>query len=304
MVLFGWIYGGRYTIIETKAEIKGGKADETAGHREDRAGKRTVDGAGVRLVRVLGNRDVYDFDPFLMLDSFDSTDPADYIAGFPTHPHRGIETITYLIAGEVEHRDSLGNHGVIRAEGSQWMTAGSGILHQEMPQPAPRMLGLQLWLNLPRAEKMTAPAYFDITRDLTAKTKAGAATVRVISGQFNGAAGATAPHVPASMFDVQLPAGEAVEIPAPSEETTFLFLIEGGALVNGRTIPPKTAVLFGPGDFIAVAAPGDANARFVFFSAPPLREPIAWGGPIVMNTEEELRHAFTELRDGTFIKHR
>jgi len=266
-------------------------------------GKKTVDGAGVHLVRVLGPGNVYDFDPFLMLDSFDSTDPADYIAGFPTHPHRGIETITYLISGEVEHEDSLGNKGVIRAGESQWMTAGSGILHQEMPQASERMLGFQLWLNLPKKEKMTAPTYFDITRELMAETKVGAAVVRVISGRFGDANGVAAPHIPAEIYDIELPAGETVEIPTQTEETVFVFLIQGKSIINGQLIAEKTAVLFGKGDRIAISARPDSDARFVFFSAKPLHEPIAWGGPIVMNTQEELRHAFAELQNGTFIKH-
>ena len=266
-------------------------------------GRETVDGAGVHLVRVLSNRDVEDFDPFLMLDSFDSTDPGDYIAGFPMHPHRGIETITYLISGRIEHEDSLGNKGAIDAGKSQWMTAGSGILHQEMPKPSERMLGFQLWLNLPRTEKMTAPAYFDITPDRMGTAREGNAEIRVISGSFSGVSGVKPPHIPASLYDIRLPRGEKLDIVTPPEETVFVFSIVGQALIFGRTVPEKTAVLFGEGDRICVGAPPDSDSRVIFFSGKPLHEPVSWGGPIVMNTREELELAFQELEAGTFIKH-
>lgn len=265
-------------------------------------GQRAVDGAGVRLVRVLGGQDVEDFDPFLMLDSFDSTDPSDYLAGFPTHPHRGIETITYLISGRIEHEDSLGNQGAIEAGESQWMTAGSGILHQEMPKEAGRMLGFQLWLNLPRAEKMTEPAYLSITREMVPVVRTGAGTVRVISGSFGDVSGVRPRHIPATIYDVELSAGQEITIPTAPEETAFVFLIEHDGIVCGQEIPAKTAVLFGKGDFITARARTEQPLRFIFFSGRPLREPIAWGGPIVMNTDEELNQAFYELRRGTFIQ--
>lgn len=266
-------------------------------------GQKTTDGAGVRLVRVLGNRDVVDFDPFLMLDSFDSTDPSDYTAGFPTHPHRGIETITYLISGRIDHEDSLGNKGTIYAGESQWMTAGSGILHQEMPKPSDRMLGFQLWLNLPRKEKMTDPAYLSITSEMISHVTKDKADIRILSGRFEGAAGVTPKHIPATIYDVNLPKGEEIEIMTQPDETVFLFLIQGDAMIGGQSILSKTAVLFGMGDYIAVSAQPEADLRFIFFSAKSLHEPIAWGGPIVMNTQEELELAFDELRRGVFIKH-
>jgi len=266
-------------------------------------GHQTTDGAGVRLVRVLGNRDVEDFDPFLMLDSFDSTNPDDYIAGFPLHPHRGIETITYLISGRIEHEDSLGNKGVILSGESQWMTAGSGILHQEMPKPSDRMLGFQLWLNLPRIEKMADPAYLTITPDMIPEVRKDAMEVHVLSGHFEDAVGVTPRHIPASIFDIALVTGGTAELPTAPDETAFVFLIEGDAVIDGQPIPAKTAVLFGPGDLISVSAPAASALRFIFFSGKALHEPIAWGGPIVMNTNEELNHAFDELRRGTFIKH-
>jgi len=265
-------------------------------------GRATEDGAGVRLIRILSNGDVEDFDPFLMLDSFDSTDPSDYTAGFPMHPHRGIETITYLISGEIDHQDSLGNRGAIRSGESQWMTAGSGILHQEMPQPSERMLGFQLWLNLPRAEKMAPPAYLSITQDMIPSVRAGEAEIRVISGRFGDAEGVRPRHIPATILDISLPAGADLTIPSSPEETAFLFLIQGSAEVNSRAIPAKTAVLLGEGSGVSVAAPASSAARVIYFSGRPLHEPVAWGGPIVMNTQEELQQAFNELRSGTFIR--
>ena len=265
-------------------------------------GQRAVDGAGVRLVRVLGHADVYDFDPFLMLDSFDSTDPSDYTAGFPWHPHRGIETITYLISGRIEHMDSLGNKGVIASGESQWMTAGSGILHQEMPQASERMLGFQLWLNLPRAEKMAEPAYLSITPADMPVVTSGNATIRVLSGQFGDASGVTPRHIQASIFDVSLPRGKSLTLPTKPEETVFVFLIEGDAIIRANLIAEKTAVLFGGGDSISFSASPDRDLRIIFFSGKALHEPVAWGGPIVMNTREELDLAFDELRRGTFIR--
>jgi len=265
-------------------------------------GQRAVDGAGVSLVRVLGNRDVYDFDPFLMLDSFDSTDPADYTAGFPWHPHRGIETITYLISGRIEHMDSLGNKGVIESGESQWMTAGGGILHQEMPIAAERMLGFQLWLNLPQKEKMAQPAYLGITQDMMPVVSSGKATVRVVSGSFGGESGVFPRHIAAGILDVTLPKGEHISLPTKQEETVFAFLIEGNAIINAHLIDEKSAVLFGAGDGVSIEATPDCALRFILFSGKALHEPIAWGGPIVMNTREELNQAFDELRNGTFIK--
>lgn len=267
-------------------------------------GQRAVDGAGVRLVRVLGSNDVKDFDPFLMMDSFDSTDPADYVAGFPMHPHRGIETVTYLISGQIDHEDSLGNKGTISSGECQWMTAGSGILHEEMPKASKKMLGFQLWLNLPREEKMTEPEYLAITNDMIPRNKSGNGSVGVLSGSFKDAKGVTPKHIPASIYDVELPAGEEITIPTKSDETVYIFLIEGEGMTDNQNIPEKTAVLFGQGDSVTVTASPKRDLRFIFFSGKPLHEPIAWGGPIAMNTQQELSLAFDELRRGTFIKHR
>ncbi|MDR1545264.1 MAG: pirin family protein [Deltaproteobacteria bacterium] len=263
-------------------------------------GRGTVDGAGVNLVRVLSRGTVEDFDPFLMLDSFDSRNPEDYVAGFPTHPHRGIETITYLIEGQIEHQDSLGHKGLISGGSSQWMTAGSGIMHQEMPLAAPRMLGLQIWLNLPQAEKMVPPTYRSLDAIPTAKTDH--AEIRVISGSYGAVQGFSPAHVKATLYDVLVEPGRTAELETNPDENVFIFLIEGEALVDGQTIAEKTAVLFGPGRLVKVEAPAQAPSRFIFFSAPPLRESVAWNGPIVMNTEEELERTFAELRNGEFIK--
>jgi len=265
-------------------------------------GHHTVDGAGVHLTRVLAHDDTRAFDPFLMLDSFDSTDSADYVAGFPTHPHRGIETITYLIEGRIEHEDSLGNRGAIIAGESQWMTAGSGILHQEMPIESPRMLGFQLWLNLSAEEKMCDPAYLSITREMIPVVERGAAKVHVISGKLDGKRGARPKHLPATILDIELPGGAPITLTGDPEETAFVFLIEGSGTVNGQLLEEKVAVLLGHGDEVSLAAPAGEDARMIYFSAPPLHEPIAWGGPIVMNTQQELAQAFADLRAGTFIR--
>ena len=265
-------------------------------------GTPAVDGAGVRLNRVLGTNTIEDFDPFLMLDSFDSRNPDDYIRGFPTHPHRGIETITYLADGKLAHEDSLGNKGLITPGACQWMTAGSGILHQEMPQEAERLLGLQLWLNLPAAEKMTNPKYFDIEPQDVGLVEENGGFVKVISGEYKGVRGVSPHHIQATLLDVKLDEGQSIEIPVKEDETVFAFLIEDAGMLDGEIFDEKTALLLGDGELVEVSAlPGEV-LRFFLASAPPLHEPVAWGGPIVMNSREELRYAFDELRAGTFIK--
>lgn len=273
-------------------------------------GKETRDGAGVKLVRVLGPSDTQDYDPFLMLDAFDSHNPADYIKGFPWHPHRGIETITYLIHGAIEHGDSLGNKGLILDGECQWMTAGSGIIHQEMPQASPRMLGCQLWLNLPAKDKMTDPAYGDIkAADVPIVTSDGV-RVHIIAGAYQGRQGAfTGKYVKATYFDVELSAGHTWEYEDDPENTLFIYLFFGKVTFGGddTTSPAaeydaKQAVLFSRAPKLRIQAVEDA--RFILLSAKPLREPIAWGGPIVMNTREELRQAFRDLDNNTFIKKR
>jgi len=267
-------------------------------------GIRTQDGAGVKLVRVVGYNDTGDYDPFLMLDAFDSENPEDYTKGFPWHPHRGIETITYLIEGEIEHGDSLGNKGVIGGGDAQWMTAGSGIIHQEMPQAAPRMLGAQLWLNLPAADKMADPQYGDIKKaDIPVIAEDGA-RVHVISGSYKGRVGAfQGRYIPATYLDVEVAAGAGWVLEGQPEDTLFVYLVSGSAAFEpgGRPVADHQAVLFEPGDALYVEA-GAGDLRFLLLTAPPLDEPVAWGGPIVMNTRDELNQAFRELDEGTFIR--
>jgi redox-sensitive bicupin YhaK (pirin superfamily) len=267
-------------------------------------GQATVDGAGVRLIRVLGPKTVKDFDPFLMLDSFDSRNPDDYVLGFPFHPHRGIETITYMLKGQMEHQDSLGNQGLIGDGESQWMTAGSGIMHQEMPLAVPWVLGLQIWLNLPKAEKMTHPAYFDIKKDMIPVVTTDFGEVRLVAGRYGDHEGVKPQHLSATLLDFLIKAGQKAVIPTHPLETAFVFLILGDAKIGGHKYEEKTAVLFGPGEEIEIEAAGPADLRLLFFQGPPLGEPVAWGGPIVMNTEDELRLAFLELEKGDFIKSR
>ncbi len=268
------------------------------------AGEATEDGAGVKLVRVLGPATVDDFDPFLMLDAFDSTNPDDYIRGFPWHPHRGIETITYLVEGIIDHGDSLGNKGRIESGGCQWMTAGSGIIHQEMPQPAPRMLGLQFWLNLPRAQKMSPPKYHGAVKDQVPVVNEDQATIRVIAGDYQGLKGALTPdHVQADFLDVELTAEAEWSFKADPEATIYLYILSGGGVFDEKSGPvtKKKALLFGPGDEIKIKA-GLEGLRFVLCQAGALSEPVAWGGPIVMNSRAELNQAFEELENDTFIK--
>lgn len=271
------------------------------------SGSPAVDGAGVRLVRVIGASTVRDFDPFLMLDAFDSVDPADYVNGFPWHPHRGIETVTYLISGDIEHGDSLGNRGRILDGGCQWMTAGSGIIHQEMPQPSTRMLGLQLWLNLSAKDKMVTPSYRDLTAERIPIVKAEGSRVAVISGVYRDTVGAMkADYVAATMLDVALEPGASVIVPLPPSDTAFAYIIDGSLSVDA--VPPREfldrrrAVLLSEGEAVSLAASESGPARCVLFSGAPLKEPVAWGGPIVMNTQDELEMAFRELADKTFIK--
>ena len=268
-------------------------------------GSAQIDGAGVRLVRVIGRPDTTDFDPFLMLDAFDSSNPDDYTRGFPWHPHRGIETVTYLINGDIEHSDSLGNKGSILDGCCQWMTAGSGILHQEMPQASERMLGVQLWLNLPRSDKMAAPQYRDLAAALIPRVQEPGAAVGVIAGHYGQTAGATqGDYVKTLFLDVELEPGREWELPTDREDTLFIYIVAGAGYFAGdrqQLTGSHQAVLFGKGDrFIARA--GDQGLRFLLFAAQPLGEPVAWGGPIVMNTREELQQAFQEIEDGTFIK--
>lgn len=278
-------------------------------------GQNAVDGAGVHLRRVLGLRTVKDFDPFLMLDGFDSVNPQDYIRGFPWHPHRGIETVTYLLRGKIEHGDSLGNFGVIGDLQCQWMTGGSGIIHQEMPKESDRMLGCQLWVNLPAKDKMTHPAYRDILSEDVSVVEEQDAIVRVLSGSYKGHKGAVSgDYVKVQYLDVELKAGSQWSYrETPNIQTLFLYLIEGtlSAYDSFTHFEEKACAILlkasseaeSEFDEVLVKA-GPEGARFFLIAAAPLREPVAWGGPIVMNTNEELNLAFEELDNNTFIKHK
>jgi redox-sensitive bicupin YhaK (pirin superfamily) len=274
-----------------------------------------MDGAGVKLTRVLGKPTIEAFDPFLMLDGFDSANPDDYIKGFPWHPHRGIETVTYLVSGEMEHGDSLGNSGVISDLGCQWMTAGSGIIHQEMPMASPRMLGCQLWINLPAKDKMTQPSYGDIVAENVPVVKEEGAEVRVVADSYKGTKGAfDGKYVKVKYLDVKLePNKEWSYNEAANDETLFIYLLDGAIApdISKEEFEAKgCAILFesedinsSNEDFIRVKS-GASGARFVLLAAKPLQEPVVWGGPIVMNTREELHLAFEELNNNNFIKHK
>jgi len=288
--------------------------------------KPAIEGAGVRLRRAFGFGDTGEFDPFLLLDDFRNERPDDYLAGFPWHPHRGIETITYVLTGTVSHGDSLGNQGTLGAGDVQWMTAGSGIVHQEMPagDPQGRMHGFQLWANLPSGLKMTAPRYQDVTsRDIPEVTDDDGTRVRVICGSFWGKSGpvdgiAADPRY----LDVWVPAGRRKTLPVDRSRHAFAYVFEGAGTFRDASQPlevrtervgsgdraaleetgNRSLVLFDSGDEVTVQA-GEAGIRFLLVSGKPIEEPVAWYGPIVMNTEEQLRQAYAELREGTFIKH-
>ena len=259
------------------------------------------DGAGVKLVRVLGKDNVVDFDPFLLMDSFDSTNPEDYIKGFPMHPHRGIETLTYLIYGEMDHEDTLGNEGKILDGSAQWMTAGSGIEHQEMPQPSDKMLGIQLWINLPKEDKMTTPKYFDVLSDDIPYATIDQGTVRVLSGSAFGLTGVTPHHLPVDFYDVDLKEDKEITIPKIKGKNSFIFLISGDGKIFGDEYKEKSALLLDDSESVTIKAM-NGNARVLFIQGPPLKEPIAWAGPIVMNTSKEIQQAYLDLRNGEFIK--
>jgi hypothetical protein len=262
----------------------------------------------VRLRRAFGFDEVPRLDPFLLLDDFRGDDPKDYLAGFPWHPHRGIETITYMLDGEVEHGDSLGNSGVIHPGDVQWMTAGSGIIHQEMPKgnASGRMGGFQLWANLPARQKMMDPRYRDVTASsIPVVETAGGATARVIAGTVEGTAGpVTDVVIRPEYLDVSVPGGAEFRHRVPGDHTVLAYVIEGSGSFSpeaGARTRAGYLVLYGEGDELAVTAE-EEGVRFLLVSGKPIGEPVAWYGPIVMNTEEELQVAFREYRYGTFIK--
>jgi redox-sensitive bicupin YhaK (pirin superfamily) len=266
----------------------------------------TIEGAGVHLHRAIGLGAPEEYDPFLLLDDFRSDTPAHYTKGFPWHPHRGMETITYVLAGEVEHGDSLGNRGVIGTGDVQWMSAGSGIIHQEMPKGDARgkMYGFQLWANLPAANKMSEPRYRGITSDqIPVVTDPGGAIVRVVAGRVSDVEGPVRDVVTRPEYlDVTVPAGKTFTHHTPREHTVFAYVFEGTGLFGDQRIGDRHLVSFDPGDLVSVQAES-SPVRFLLVSGKPIGEPIAWRGPIVMNTDEQLRVAFEELDNDTFVKH-
>lgn len=266
-------------------------------------GYRAVDGAGVNLVRVLGNETTDVFDPFLMLDAFDSTDPADYVAGFPMHPHRGIETVTFLSKGTIVHEDHLGTKAAIHDGEAQWLTAGSGAFHSEMPQPAERMLGVQLWLNIPARHKMTAdPFYHGILNSEIREFALGGGKLRLIAGSYQGNSGIQGKYSPLDFYDIHLEPHGKVELDVPgNNKSAMVFTLEGDAVVSGTLVAAKTAAKLGEGDTATIEA-ADAPIEILFMCSERLGEPIAWYGPIVMNTHQELLDTLDEIDLGTFIK--
>jgi redox-sensitive bicupin YhaK (pirin superfamily) len=286
----------------------------------------TMEGAGVHLRRAFGFGDTQEFDPFLLLDDFRNDRPDDYKAGFPWHPHRGIETITYVLAGEVDHGDSLGNKGILRAGDVQWMTAGSGIMHQEMPRgdAQGRMHGFQLWANLPRDLKMTAPRYQDIKgADIPEIVDDDGTIVRVITGDFWGKKGPVEGVAADPRYlDIFVPAGKRKTFKVEVDRHAFAYIFDGSGSFNDASQPfgvltekeidgrevklreqtgNRSLVVFDRGDEVTVQA-GERGIRFILVSGKPIEEPVAWYGPIVMNTQAELQQAVSELRSGTFIK--
>ena len=285
--------------------------------------KPTLEGAGVHLRRAFGFGETADVDPFLLLDDFRNERPDDYLAGFPWHPHRGIETITYVLAGNVDHADSLGNAGTIGAGDVQWMTAGSGIIHQEMPHGNDRgqMHGFQLWANLPSSLKMTMPRYQEVkSNDIPDVTDDDGTKVRVICGSFWGRSGPVDGVAAEPQYlDIWVPPGRRRSLPVATSRNAFAYVFDGsGRFANASDPQPvrtdvvggaegedadnRSLVVFDSGDEITVQA-GERGMRFLLVSGKPIQEPVAWRGPIVMNTNEELRQAFEEFRAGTFLKH-
>ncbi len=272
-------------------------------------GVPTVEGAGVRLRRSFSHPEVPLFDPFLLLDRFGSTNPADYLAGFPWHPHRGIETVTYVLGGQVAHGDTLGNSGVIGPGDVQWMNAGSGIIHQEMPQRTEgRLEGFQLWVNRPAREKMSTPAYRGLTSaEFPTVELDGGARATVVAGRYRDVAGPV-DGIPVDplYLDVRIPPGGAFEHPTHPGYTVFAHAVEGDGSFAGTDagrVGDGETVLFGDGDSVRAVA-GPAGFRFLLVSGRPLHEPVAWYGPIVMNTRAELQTAMRELDRGEFVHHR
>lgn len=268
-------------------------------------GQEVIEGAGVHLRRVFGFHNPEQFDPFLLLDDFRSTNRDEYIKGFPWHPHRGIETITYMLQGDVEHKDSLGNSGVLSSGDVQWMTAGSGIIHQEMPKGDANgiLQGFQLWANLPATSKMMPPRYRGIINsDIPLVKKMDGTLIRIIAGTVDGVTGpADNIIIDPEYLDCTVPPNTKFSHSTQRGYTVFLYVIGGTGSVNGTLVTDGDLVFFADGDEVALTS-DDISLQFLFLSGKPIGEPIAWRGPIVMNTDEELNQAFNELQNDTFIK--
>lgn len=268
--------------------------------------REAMEGAGVLLHRGFGQPQIPLFDPFLLFDDFSSPNPKDYLPGFPWHPHRGIETVTYLLRGSVRHRDSIGNSGVIGAGDVQWMNAGSGIIHEEMPEGGAGIQGFQLWVNLPAEKKMLPPSYQGVSvGDVPVIARGDSATVRLIAGSLGDARGPVQDIALTPLYiDVSILPGGCFELPIAEGHTVFCYVCDGalGVSLASEMSCGGSIILFERlGDHVSLCA-GTSGARFLLASGQPIGEPISWGGPIVMNTQEELETAFRELRDGTFIK--
>lgn len=263
-------------------------------------GFRTTDGAGVKLVRVLGIKTTDKYDPILMLDSFDSEKPEDYIAGFPNHPHRGIETISYLSSGQMTHKDSMGNEDTIKDGEIQWMTAGSGIIHSESLPPSKKLLGVQLWLNLPKDKKMVKPNYHAVKYDEIEEIEIPGGKLRLLAGKYLDHQGYKSEYLPLDYYDIHLAQGEKFKIQVEENKSITLFTLVGSIKVEGQEVEEKTAAKLTKGTELEIEAMDDS--QILFISSDELKEPISWGGPIVMNTKEELDLAFEELKTGKFIK--
>lgn len=269
--------------------------------KEKTTGFRTKDGAGVSLVRVLGHNTIESYDPILMLDSFDSINPEDYIAGFPLHPHRGIETVSLISRGNMVHKDSLGNEDAISDGEVQWMTAGSGILHEEKLPASERMLGVQLWLNMPAKDKMAAPEYHSIKKDQVEEISIDGGVLRLISGRYKEHKGFTPKYSPLDYYHILLKGNNKLTIEIEQHKSVLVFLLLGDAKVADEIVKEKTAVKLTEGTSLDIESL-DENIEILFISSDRLDEPVSWGGPIVMNTREELELAFKELKSGDFLK--
>ena len=269
--------------------------------KSTRTGFRTRDGAGVSLVRVLGRETVNEFDPILMLDSFDSTNPEDYTAGFPLHPHRGIETISYLSKGKMVHKDTLGNEDEITDGEVQWMNAGSGILHEEQVPAAERLLGVQLWLNLPKADKFSKPYYHAIRKDEIQEIDFDGGKIRLLAGSFGDHVGFKGHHLLLDYYDIHLEKGREIILDTEEDASIMVFTLLGSINIEGEEVKEKTAAKLTDGHRVTIKNEGNF-AQVLFISTRALNEPVAWAGPIVMNSQEELEEAFSDLERGTFIR--